>query len=530
MEPKTAQSHVVSDHEADAVLYEKGATAEDADDMRRMGKTQETRRTFRSVTILGFCMVMLSTWEVVLATSVFALSNGGTAGLIWGYLIVMVGFGFVVASLAEMASMAPTAGGQYHWVSEFAPPTCQKFLSYMVGWLGVLGWQTGAATVSYLAGKQIQGLIKLNNPSYELKAWHGTMLIWFVLVICLVFNTFFSKKLALVEGVIVILHIAGFFAVLIPLWVLGDTSQSSGVFTRFEDNMGWGNLPLAVIIGLTGASGTFVGVEAGAHMSEEVRNAAYVIPRAMMWTWFGNGLLGWVMAITFCYCLGDTMSVLTTELGTPFIQVFLNATGSAGGATALTVIMLVIAIFACVAIMATNSRQLFAFARDNGVPFSKTFSYVSPTLEVPVNSTYMTLLFVVILSLINLGSTVAFMQVISLGVAAMLTTYLISISCITLKRLRGEPLLPSKFDLGRFGLAINLIAVAFLIFFWVFCFFPVGPNPTVVDMNWACLGYGIVIIFALVYYAVRGRHVYLGPVAVVTRTTRSRADMYPATD
>jgi choline transport protein len=50
-------------------------------------------------------MVILSTWEAILATSVFALSNGGTAGLIWGYLIVMVGFGFVVASLAEMASM-----------------------------------------------------------------------------------------------------------------------------------------------------------------------------------------------------------------------------------------------------------------------------------------------------------------------------------------------------------------------------------------------------------------------------------------
>ena len=76
----------------------------------------------------------------------------------------------------------------------------------------------------------------------------------------------------------------------------------------------------------------------------------------------------------------------------------------------------------------------------------------------------MTLLFVVLLSLINIGSTVAFMQVISLAVAAMLTSYLISISCVTLKRLRGEPLLPSKFNLGKFGLAINIIAVLFLFF------------------------------------------------------------------
>ncbi|EAT80001.1 hypothetical protein HBH56_076530 [Parastagonospora nodorum] len=522
MEVKTAELHIATDpHRYEEgepqMMTEKGATTEDTRDMLRMGKTQETRRNFRSATILGFCLVILSMWETMLATSVFALSNGGTAGLIWGYFIVMAGFGFVVASLAEMASMAPTAGGQYHWVSEFAPSSCQKFLSYIVGWLGVLGWQTAAATVSYLSGKQIQGLIKLNNPDYELKAWHGTMLIWSVLVICLIFNTFFSRLLPLVEGVIVVLHVAGFFAVIIPLWVMSDRSHASGVFTSFEDNMMWGNLPLAVIIGLTGASSTFVGIEAGAHMAEEVRNAAHVIPRAMMWTWLGNGLLGWIMAITFCYCVGDTLSVLSTPLGTPFIQVFLNVTGSVGGATGLTVLMLVIAIFACVAVMATSSRQLFAFARDNGVPFSKAFSKVSPTLEVPVNSVYVTLLFVGAISFINIGSSVAFMQVISLGVASMLTSYLITISCVMLKRIRGEPLLPSKFDLGRMGLLINIAAVVFLLFLWIFTFFPVGPKPTVVDMNWASFGYGCVIIFAVVYYVVRGRHIYVGPVRYVKK-------------
>lgn len=35
---------------------------------------------------------------------------------------------------AEMASMAPIAGAQYHWVSEFAPESSQKFLSYITGY------------------------------------------------------------------------------------------------------------------------------------------------------------------------------------------------------------------------------------------------------------------------------------------------------------------------------------------------------------------------------------------------------------
>lgn len=249
----------------------------------------------------------------------------------------------------------------------------------MVGWFGVLGWQTAAATVSYLTGKQMQALIILWRPSYVPRAWQGTLLIWAVLLVCLVFNTFFSKKLPLVEGVIVVLHMAGFFAVIVPLWVMGDRGDTRQVFTLFQDNMGWGSVPLSTMVGLTGAASCFVGIEAGAHMAEEVRNAAHVIPRAMMWTWLGNGLMGWVMAITFCFCVGDTLSVLLTPLGSQQVQVFLNTTGSAAGATGLTCIMLVIGVFACVAVMATNSRQLFAFARDHGVPFSRVFSQVSWT-------------------------------------------------------------------------------------------------------------------------------------------------------
>jgi choline transport protein len=87
------------------LISEKEGTVADQRDMQRMGKRQETRRNFRHLTILGFTMVILSTWEAQLATAVFGLSNGGTAGLVWGYFIVFIFFGFVVASMAEMASM-----------------------------------------------------------------------------------------------------------------------------------------------------------------------------------------------------------------------------------------------------------------------------------------------------------------------------------------------------------------------------------------------------------------------------------------
>lgn len=42
---------------------------------------------------------------MLIRTFGLALLNGGTAGLIYGFIIVTVAYGFVYASMAEMASM-----------------------------------------------------------------------------------------------------------------------------------------------------------------------------------------------------------------------------------------------------------------------------------------------------------------------------------------------------------------------------------------------------------------------------------------
>jgi amino acid transporter len=104
-------------------------------------------------------------WEFVLLVSPFGLVNGGTPAVFWGLIISPIVMLPVYASLAEVASMSPTAGGkfaiamqttapnkstgQYHWVSELAPPRFQKGLSYTTGWLITLGWQTFLCGVSF---------------------------------------------------------------------------------------------------------------------------------------------------------------------------------------------------------------------------------------------------------------------------------------------------------------------------------------------------------------------------------------------
>lgn len=65
------------------------------------------------MSILGFGCTLIATWEVLLTTISSVLTNGGTAGVIWGYVVVVCGFFFVYLSIAEMTSIAPTSGGQY---------------------------------------------------------------------------------------------------------------------------------------------------------------------------------------------------------------------------------------------------------------------------------------------------------------------------------------------------------------------------------------------------------------------------------
>lgn len=85
------------------------------------------------------------------------------------------------------------------------------------------------------------------------------------------------------------------------------------------------------------------------------------------------------------------------------------------------------------------------------------------------------------------------------------------------RRLTGAPLLPSKFSLGKYGLAVNIIAEVVLIIFLVLSFFPETKDPDAVGMNWSILIYGVVVVFSLAYYFVNGRHRYAGPVEYVRK-------------
>ena len=78
--------------------------------------------------------------------------------------------------------------------------------------------------------------------------------------------------------------------------------------------------------------------------------------------------------------MGDINNALTSPTGFPFIEIFVQATNSLAGSTAMTALILALIAAAAIGIMATASRLLWSFARDNGVPFSKYISRVSRSI------------------------------------------------------------------------------------------------------------------------------------------------------
>lgn len=136
----------------------------------------------------------------------------------------------------------------------------------MIGWFCVLGWQAGVAGQSFSVGLQIQGLIALNDETYIPKNWHSTLLAIAAVSICVIFNTFLARKLPLVEGLVMVLHVLGFFAILIPLWVFAPKAPSSEVWGNFQNNAGWSSTGLAFLVGMTTAVNALIGPDSAVHM------------------------------------------------------------------------------------------------------------------------------------------------------------------------------------------------------------------------------------------------------------------------
>lgn len=128
-----------------------------------------------------------------------------------------------------------------------------------------MGWQTLVTSIAFQAGTEIQGLLVLNYDGYIYQQWHGTLLIIAVILFAAIFNTLLATRLHLVEGTILVVHVFGYFCILVPLWVLSPRTSSAVVWTDFHDP-GWGNRGLSAMIGMVASVLPLLGADASGEL------------------------------------------------------------------------------------------------------------------------------------------------------------------------------------------------------------------------------------------------------------------------
>ena len=130
-----------------------------------------------------------------------------------------------------------------------------------------------------------------------------------------------------------------------------------------------------------------------------------------------------------------------------------------------------------------------------------------------------------LLSFITLGSYVAFSNIVNLSIGGLYASYFIVSSLLLWRRLKGispynahaamvgsDTLQWGPWKVpGVLGVANNLFACVYLFVLWFFSFWPGSVEVTAQSMNFSSVTFGGTVLFAIVWYYVRGRKTYVGP-------------------
>jgi choline transport protein len=179
--------------------------------------------------------------------------------LAWGILVVVAGALAQSASLAEMSSVQPIAGAQYHWTHYLAPAGQRRFITWMQGWITWFAWVSLLAGVANTTAYMLQSLVIVNYPEYVAKSWHLTLIIFALLIVEGLMNMYTFWLIPWIELMAGILHIVLFIIFVVVLVTLAPRHNADFVFFEKSQASGWDNYFISWNLGLLTPTWGFVG-------------------------------------------------------------------------------------------------------------------------------------------------------------------------------------------------------------------------------------------------------------------------------
>lgn len=361
-------------------------TAADSDEalLASMGYRQELTRRMGAFSNFAISLSIICILAGGITSFHVGLAGAGGAGIGLGWPVACLFSLCVAATLAQIASAYPTAGGLYHWGSllggrGFGWATAWFNLAGLVGVLAAInagtydflvtafGIDAGSAapvvkTSAVVLMSLSQGL--LNHFGIRLTTRLTDFSGWLILVLTVVLvGTLLSVAPNLEWS---------------RLWTFTNFSglpESGPVYPR-NGSVAW-----LFCLGLLLPAYTITGFDASAHTAEETVDAARNVPRGILRSVWVSSLFGWILVSTLVLALPDLREGV--QQGGAVVPWILRGALPTLPANLLLGGILLTQYLCGLAALTSASRMTYAFARDGGLPASAWLARVSPVSGSP---------------------------------------------------------------------------------------------------------------------------------------------------
>ncbi|NUP50373.1 MAG: amino acid permease [Catenulispora sp.] len=416
----------------------------------------------------GFSFVSILTTVFQL----FGLGFGfGGAAFFWTWPLVFAGQMLVALNFAQLAAWWPISGAVFQWSSRLAG----RVFGWFTGWTMIVGQILTVAVAAVAlqavlpgiwAGFQVIGGSHADaTPTSDTGAKNAVLLGCVLLVVTTVVTILSVRLTALATSVGVVIEIAGVAALVIGLFLL--PKRPATVVLHHTGASPSGSYLFAWLASALMAAYVLVGFDAAGELSEETRAPRRTTPKTIVRAVAVSGLGG---ALLILAGLVAAPSLTDGHLASSGLAwVVSERFGPVAGRLLLCTVA--VAVFACtLACQTAGSRMVFSMAREDALPFSKSLAKVSRRTGTPIIASLVVGAGAVGTLLVNIGQTALFTALSSLCIAMLYLAYLGVTGPLLVRRLTSWTAshLDARdedgrevFSLGRFGIAVNALAVLY---------------------------------------------------------------------
>ncbi|KAF8714416.1 hypothetical protein AX14_012712, partial [Amanita brunnescens Koide BX004] len=289
-------------------LVNSSSSDEDDHELIALGYKPSFRREFTSLSTISFAFSVLGVCPCIAMTFNTPLTLGGPSTVVWCWILGACMCFTLAASIAEIVSAYPTCGGMYSASAYLTPKKHRAKIGWLVGWLNFLGQIAGTSAGEFGLSIMIWAAIYIGKDG-NVEITQRRIVILFVALLAVhgTLNSFATKRLARTTELFIFINIGTPILIIIVLLAttphhdMHPAEYTFGSAGLVNQTGGW-NSGLAFILGLLSVQ--FTDYDATAHISEEVRRAAYAAPSAIFIAVVFGGLIGWLLNIILVLCSG----------------------------------------------------------------------------------------------------------------------------------------------------------------------------------------------------------------------------------